>query len=447
MSSLNCRWLVRLCHSGAKQHEVAADFQHQQTQDHSGSPEERLIRVATAKQHEQHKKYEETVQTTGSIGHLAHQNELTTSNTINDFEGVFDDATVGGHQPASTSWTPLNETNYNLSLETKDKLPTFTGSKSEGASSSSDGHQQQQQYARSFMSNNPSTGSKILINGESSSSLALSLLSNNNANSVKANNMLKITEENGYYGNSNNNHFNINIEKTLHFECGELMNHHYNITCKPEPDAFNPCEDVMGYSILRVIVWLVAGAAILGNLSVIVVLISTVKVKCNMSVSKFLQLNLALADLSMGIYLAMLAIVDIATIGTYFNTAIDWQHGWGCKVAGTLSVFASELSIFTLTLITFERYYAITYAIDLSMRLQLGWAAKIMTIGWIFAFSVAIMPVFGEAGVNSYTKTSICLPLETRDTKDRVYLFSLLALNFGAFAIIFACYLKVSIRQ
>lgn len=228
---------------------------------------------------------------------------------------------------------------------------------------------------------------------------------------------------------------------TQFIECGQLAanyNAHQNITCTPEPDAFNPCEDIMGYSVLRVAVWFVVGASVFGNLSVIVVLMGVFR---RLSVPKFLQLNLAIGDLFMGVYLAMLAFADLTTVGAYFNYAIDWQHGFGCRVAGAASLFASQLSIFTLSVITFERYYTITYSIDLNMRLQLGWATRIMLIGWIYAFSSAMLPIFAD--INSYSKTSICLPMRTTYLSDRLFIVVLLIIDSSAFVIIFACYLKM----
>lgn len=211
-----------------------------------------------------------------------------------------------------------------------------------------------------------------------------------------------------------------------------------NISCTPEPDAFNPCEDIMGYPVLRVAVWFVVGASVFGNLSVIVVLANIFK---RLSVPKFLQLNLAIGDLFMGVYLALLALADLNTLGSYFNYAIDWQHGYGCKLAGAASLFASQLSIFTLSVITFERYYTITYSIDLNMRLQLGWAARIMFLGWLYAFASAMLPIFAD--INSYSKTSICLPMRTKNITDRLFILVLLVIDSSAFVIIFACYLKM----
>lgn len=76
--------------------------------------------------------------------------------------------------------------------------------------------------------------------------------------------------------------------------------------------------------------------------------------------------------------------------------------GQGCSVAGFLTVFACELSIFTLAVITVERWYTITYAIHLNRRLRLSSAVKIMAAGWVYATSMAALPLFGVSG---YSKT------------------------------------------
>jgi hypothetical protein len=69
---------------------------------------------------------------------------------------------------------------------------------------------------------------------------------------------------------------------------------------------------------------MVAIAALVGNLSVLLVLLSS---RFRMTVPKFLMCNLALADLCMGIYLLLIASMDARSIGIYFNHAIDWQSG------------------------------------------------------------------------------------------------------------------------
>ncbi|KAE8750307.1 hypothetical protein FOCC_FOCC002867 [Frankliniella occidentalis] len=106
--------------------------------------------------------------------------------------------------------------------------------------------------------------------------------------------------------------------------CGDLARPRPPVSCSPAPDAFSPCEDLMGNWLLRLAVWLVSVAALLGNGAVLVVLLSP---RRRLSVPRFLMCHLAAADLAMGAYLLMLAVMDAVSVGSYFNYAIDWQNG------------------------------------------------------------------------------------------------------------------------
>lgn len=46
------------------------------------------------------------------------------------------------------------------------------------------------------------------------------------------------------------------------------------VVCTPAPDDFNPCEDIMSSEALRVLIWMVAVLALLGNGAVLLVLMS-----------------------------------------------------------------------------------------------------------------------------------------------------------------------------
>ncbi|XP_043929969.1 thyrotropin receptor isoform X2 [Protopterus annectens] len=211
------------------------------------------------------------------------------------------------------------------------------------------------------------------------------------------------------------------------------------IACTPEPDEFNPCEDIMGYEFLRIVVWFVNLLAILGNIFVLFILLTS---HYKLTVPRFLMCNLAFADFCMGIYLLLIASVDLHTRSEYYNHAIDWQTGPGCNAAGFFTVFASELSVYTLTVITLERWYAITFAMRLDRKLRLRHASVIMLGGWVFCFLLAILPL---AGVSSYTKVSICLPMDTKAPLAQAYIVFVLMLNIIAFVIICACYIKIYI--
>lgn len=60
-----------------------------------------------------------------------------------------------------------------------------------------------------------------------------------------------------------------------------------------------------------------------------------------------------------------------------------------------------------------------------------------MIAGWICAILMATLPL---VGISSYSKTSICLPLESKGKADAIYLSTLLAFNAITFGLVCVCY-------
>ncbi|GLG93378.1 Tachykinin-like peptides receptor 86C, partial [Gryllus bimaculatus] len=177
--------------------------------------------------------------------------------------------------------------------------------------------------------------------------------------------------------------------------------------------------------------------AMLGNGTVVFVLIFS---RSKMDVPRFLVCNLAAADFFMGIYLGFLAVVDASTLGEFRMYAIPWQMSAGCQLAGFLGVLSSELSVYTLAVITLERNYAITHAMHLNKRLSLKHAGYIMACGWSFALVMALLPLLG---VSDYRKFAVCLPFETNGAASLAYVVFLMFINGVAFLILMGCYLKM----
>lgn len=71
-------------------------------------------------------------------------------------------------------------------------------------------------------------------------------------------------------------------------------------------------------------------------------------------------------------------------------------------MSGFLTVFSSHLSVFTLTVITLERWFAIAYAIYLTRRIHLKLAARIMVGGWLYSVLMAALPLIG---ISNYSST------------------------------------------
>ncbi|XP_019501765.1 PREDICTED: thyrotropin receptor [Hipposideros armiger] len=231
-------------------------------------------------------------------------------------------------------------------------------------------------------------------------------------------------------------------------ETHQTFDSHYDYTvcggnevmvCSPKSDEFNPCEDIMGYRFLRIVVWFVSLLALLGNVFVLLILLTS---HYRLTVPRFLMCNLAFADFCMGMYLLLIASVDLYTQSEYYNHAIDWQTGPGCNTAGFFTVFASELSVYTLTVITLERWYAITFAMRLDRKIRLRHAYAIMVGGWVCCFLLALLPLLG---ISSYAKVSICLPMDTETPLALAYITLVLLLNIVAFIIVCFCYVKIYI--
>lgn len=209
------------------------------------------------------------------------------------------------------------------------------------------------------------------------------------------------------------------------------------IECTPAPGPFMPCNDLFDWWTLRCSVWIVFLLALLGNGCVVIVLIAS---RSKMDVPRFLVCNLAMADFCMGLYLGFLAVVDASTLGEFRKYALPWQFSAGCQTAGFFGVLSSELSVFTLAVITLERNYAITHAMHLNKRLSLKHASYIMVGGWSFAGITASLPLLG---ISDYRKFAVCLPFETDSGASLGYVVFLMLANGIAFSILMGCYLKM----
>jgi len=139
----------------------------------------------------------------------------------------------------------------------------------------------------------------------------------------------------------------------------------------------------------------------------------------------------------MGMFLLMLTSADLYSMGEYQNFAFNWQYQNGCKIAGFVSIFSTELAVSVLTIITVERYFTIVHPLKLDKHLNTKQIVVLMGLGWGFAVTVASLPFFG---VSSYQKVAICLPFEVQSTVSKAYVTFLLATNGLAFFFVLFCY-------
>lgn len=211
------------------------------------------------------------------------------------------------------------------------------------------------------------------------------------------------------------------------------------VICTPTDNPLTPCENLMDPWVLRVAIWAVWVLALLGNGTVLFVGIAA---REKLESSEFLICNLAFADFCMGLYLVFLATVDVRTFGsgTFFQSALDWQLGPGCKSAGFIAIFSNILSVFVLVVLTMERVYTIASTFNQNEKKKKKVAMGICAVGWVLAAVVASLPFFG---INSYNHVAVCLPYLTEDWLDKLYIGFLLSGNLVGFLIILVSYIYI----
>ncbi|XP_069948174.1 G-protein coupled receptor GRL101 isoform X2 [Cherax quadricarinatus] len=210
--------------------------------------------------------------------------------------------------------------------------------------------------------------------------------------------------------------------------------------CHPPPDEFSSCEDLMTNSVLRVCVWVLGFIALLGNSFVIVWRLLYAN---DNKVHSFLITNLALGDLCMGLYLLIIAAVDIFYRGVYFIYDAFWRTSSLCQLAGFFSTFSSELSVFTLTVITLERLVVIVFPFRVP-RLSMRWTKVIMGVVWVCVAFLAALPLADiHYFRNFYGRSGVCLALHITHEKPSGWQYSVflfLVLNLASFSVIAGSY-------
>ncbi|XP_024084029.1 G-protein coupled receptor GRL101-like isoform X2 [Cimex lectularius] len=212
-------------------------------------------------------------------------------------------------------------------------------------------------------------------------------------------------------------------------------------SCSPPQDEFSSCEDLMSNMVLRVCVWALAVVATVGNLLVIA---CRARYKhCN-QVHSFLITNLALGDLLMGSYLLLIALVDWHYRGVYIIHDSTWRSSPLCSFAGFISTFSSELSVFTLTVITLDRFLVIIFPFRVR-RLEMKRTRMLMAFGWVIAACLSAIPLLHiDYFKNFYGRSGVCLALHITPDKPNGWEYSVfvfLFLNLVSFTVIAVGYL------
>ena len=149
------------------------------------------------------------------------------------------------------------------------------------------------------------------------------------------------------------------------------------------------CKRMLDGSLLQISMWTLGFFAIICNAVVFVLRCLETR---SIRVQTLLILSLALSDFLMGVNMIILAAADAYYQDYFPSFSNTWRAGILCKLASILSVLSSEVSVFLITLISFDRFLGVKYPFSI-FRLTPTSAKVCLAVIWLFGLTISITPV------------------------------------------------------
>jgi hypothetical protein len=203
-------------------------------------------------------------------------------------------------------------------------------------------------------------------------------------------------------------------------------------------DEISSCDDLLRSGVYRAFSWLICVLSVTGNVFCLAFRSCVQKNAAKGAFNVFVS-SLGVADLLMGVYMAVIGVADVSFRGHYLTHEQVWVTSVACKAAGFLSLLSSEVSALTILLITLDRFIVIHFPfshVHFSKRTATAAAAATWVVGLLLA-ALPLLPVTSHW--EFYSQTSICIPLPvTRlEFKGQDYSLGILIfLNFVLFLFI-----------
>lgn len=186
----------------------------------------------------------------------------------------------------------------------------------------------------------------------------------------------------------------------------------YDVQCNAPPSDISSCEQLISNPSLNVVIWYMSFLATFGNIIALLCNFVFFKTRSFTAYSIF-TCNLNVSDMMMGLYLYIIAFVNLVYTGRYAFEDHSWRQSVLCSVSGVLATVSSESSSFFVSLITMDRILAIKYPLS-SRRLTKVGGILFAVLAWTISLSLALFPIL-PMGFSSfegfYAQTAICIYL------------------------------------
>ncbi|NXJ03511.1 LGR5 protein, partial [Odontophorus gujanensis] len=235
----------------------------------------------------------------------------------------------------------------------------------------------------------------------------------------------------------------------LDFE--EDLKAHHSVQCSPSPGIklfhfppypgctcpFKPCDHLFGSWLIRIGVWTIVGLTFICNA---LVTATVFRSPLYMSSIKLLIGLIGIVNAVMGLSSGVLAGVDASTFGSFAEYGAQWESGIGCQITGLLSIFASEASIFLLTLAALERAFSIKHATKFETKSSIASVKIAIFFCFVLALVIAVVPLLTGS---EYGVSPLCLPLPFGEPTAMGYMVALVLLNSLCFLVMTIAYTKL----
>ncbi|XP_054044433.1 leucine-rich repeat-containing G-protein coupled receptor 5 isoform X2 [Rissa tridactyla] len=221
----------------------------------------------------------------------------------------------------------------------------------------------------------------------------------------------------------------------LDFE--EDLKAHHSVQCSPSPGPFKPCDHLFGSWLIRIGVWTIVGLTFICNG---LVSATVFRSPLYMSSIKLLIGLIAIVNALMGLASGVLASVDASTFGSFAQYGAQWESGTGCQITGLLSIFASEASIFLLTLAALERAFSVKHATKFETKYSVAGVKIAIFFCFVLALIIAVIPLLTGS---EYGVSPLCLPLPFGEPTAMGYMVALVLLNSLCFLVMTIAYTKL----
>ncbi|XP_046847197.1 relaxin receptor 1-like isoform X2 [Xenia sp. Carnegie-2017] len=178
----------------------------------------------------------------------------------------------------------------------------------------------------------------------------------------------------------------MSCENCCHFLC--LNN---SMICNCSRDPRKTCRRrLLHKESYRVFVWITVVLIFVGNIFALIMRLLFAELH---TVQNLFICNLCLSDMLMGVSLVGIMYKDLATYGEYLLHKCLWPKETTCKVLGAISIISSEVSVFTLIFIAYDRFLYVVHGLH-HKKIRYRTALALLLFTWLISAAVGVLSIF-----------------------------------------------------